>query len=226
MAECCIVINSCCQYYAKTVPILLETLKTAGVPDDHIYVVVGESDTDRSELIDGIKYIFRRYCNIDNNGLLWITQERPELQSEWIFYMHDTCYVHQEFWTKCCTIVKEVKPDTKCTMLQNNYSMGIGFYNLKWLYTDDVVTFMASKINYDPNNKSKIKWDGDTEDTLFKYAKRTNQAWASLHNTCRTVENDKNIYGTCTKRIIEYWEIPGLYKVKANFGVGNMHTNL
>jgi len=32
------------------------------------------------------------------------------------------------------------------------------------------------------------------------------------------VDHNKNIYGTNTRRIIEFYKIPGLYKIKANFG--------
>lgn len=227
--ECCIIINSCLNFYEKTVPILLETLQKAAVPNDRIFVVIGESESDRSEIINGIHYIFRRYCTIDNNGLLWITQEQadhPELNTKWIFYIHDTCFVHHDFWKRSLDIMNAVDENAHCIMLQNQYSMGIGFYKLEWLYTDDVKLYMSSKINYDPNNKSKIKWDPDTEDTLFKYAKRTNKNVYSLENCCKVIDNNKNIYGTNTQRMIEYWEIPGIYKMKANWPGIHLHTNL
>ena len=41
-----IIINSCLSYYKKTIPVILESALNANIPFEHIYVVVGDSNTD------------------------------------------------------------------------------------------------------------------------------------------------------------------------------------
>ena len=218
---CSVVINSCKDYYKKTVQPLMESLEKANVPKDSIFVVVGDCDKDEEMVIEGVAYIFRRYCNIDNNGILWLTQEKPSFIKEWVMYLHDTSLVAPEFWKNSTDITKEhLAKETTCLKLYGNHSMSMGFYKREWLYSDPIKEHMKTMLNYDINNRQSIKNDIEsTEDALFKYAQRGRGGKCIIMNEkYDIVDHNKNIYGTNTRRIIEFYKIPGLYKIKANFG--------
>ena len=58
---------------------------------------------------------------------------------------------------------------------------------------------------------------GELEDTLFKLAEqgagtiRCLQADCTAHGVC-------TVYGTTTKRLVEFYAQPGIFKLKANWG--------
>lgn len=218
MINCSIVINTCIDYYGITLPPLLESFEKAKVPKECIFIVVGDCDSNRNEVIDDIHYYFRRYCNIDNNGLLWITQERPNNITNWILYCHDTCTVIPEFWKKTCDIIQTFKEDTDCVKLIFDFSMGMGFYKKNWLFSTEVKNYMRTIMNFDQSKKQIIKDATNiTEDTLFKFAEKGHGNCTSLDNIYNVIEKDRKMYGTDIPRIVEYYENPGIYKLKANW---------
>lgn len=225
-----IVINSCAAYIDKTRDVLLKSLFNSGVSAQHIHIVIGESSSERDQVMsDGVTHHYRKTYNIDNNGLIWLTQEQPtDIMSNytWMFYLHDTCYVAPEFWNNVQIIIHTQlsTPKYVCAKLHDAFSMGIGFYRVDWLSHSDVREYMASLVNYDMSKKKSIKENSQlTEDTLFKFA--ANKC-LSLKNPWNVVATNVNNYNTVTPRILEFWEMPGLYKVKANYGKTPMATEL
>lgn len=218
MAGCCVVITSCLAYADSTLPPLLASLDKAGVPKDHIHVVVGECDADDDVMQDGIAMHRRTWCNIDNNGLMWVCMEQPPLQ-DWIVYLHDTSYVADSFWESCRAIVDSVEPGTTCIRLHAPFSMGMGFYSLAWVTSQAVQDYMRGLLNYDLAAKPGIKADLCVlEDTLFKFAERGHGDCMTLPNAYSVVDSNVQMYGTKTPRLVEYYSTPGVYKVKANWG--------
>lgn len=217
-----IVINTCKDYYKVTVPPLLESLEKANVPKECIFIVVGDCDNEEDKIINDIPYYFRRYCNIDNNAMLWITQEEPAVMSEWIIYLHDTSLVAPEFWEKSHNIIKNIDNETTCIKLYKQFSMGMGFYKKNWLYTELIKNYMKGFINYDKSQKSKIKENLVVlEDTLFKFTERGPEYGICIYldNEYKVVERNRKMYGTDIPRIVEYYENPGIYKIKANWSL-------
>lgn len=213
-----VVINSCLGFYEIAARTLVNSLKSVGVPLSAIHVVVGESPEESDTQIEGIAHHFRRWCNIDNNGFLWLTQENHGLHG-WVFYMHDTCLVVNGFWESCLRLVKEVFPhDISCVRLRTPVSMGMGFYKIEWLRTAQVVEALRNEINEDPSKKMDIKKDiHRLEDFVFHLAERDGKGCASLENKYTVVQQNVKMYGSETPRIIELYQVPGVLKIKANY---------
>lgn len=218
-----IVINSCVNYIDKTRDIIIPSLLESSVPSTDIHIVIGESLSTYDETIDGISYHYRPMINIDNNGLIWASQEEPfqNSQYEWIFYLHDTCYVHTDFWKNLQMIANDRVYDSRyvCVKLLDVYSMGMGFYSIDWI---SINSYIKSLANYNIENKLKIKEDG--EDLVFYYA---GDSCLSLGLQSVLIQDDvRHIYKTGKQRILEYIEMPGIYKAKANYGKSPWSTEL
>lgn len=247
-----VVITTCMAYAPFTVPPLVKTMLAAGVPPDAIHVVVGESRVTADAVqhivsppgvkppalpglpapLAPVQYHYVPYCNIDNNGLMWLTQsETLPLPAEgWIMLLHDTCLVASHFWDMCGRVVADLAGDADAIMMHLPFSMGIGFYRLGWLRTPEVVRYMRSLCNVDPANIAAIKANaGVTEDTLFKYViiNGGKGKLRALKNTRESELMSNNPYGTNTPRLAEYYAVPGVYKLKANWAPqGPFTTNL
>ena len=79
---------------------------------------------------------------------------------------------------------------------------------------------MRSLCNVDPANIAAIKANaGVTEDTLFKYlvVNRDKGKLRALKNARKSELMPNNPYGTDTPRLAEYYAVPGVYKLKANW---------
>lgn len=211
----CVVINSCFEYRDKALPPLLESLDKANVPKECIHVVLGQCASDEDIEINGIKYHNRRWYNIDNNAMLWLTQERA-LDAEWVVYLHDTSTVADYFWQTSLNVIHSCS-HCDCIKLYPYFSMGMGFYKTSYLYRDDVRDYMKLLENYDKERLIEIKNQLQVlEDTLFKYAHYRNNNISCLPNEYKVVQRDVKMYGSDVPRIVEFYEVPGIYKIKAN----------
>jgi hypothetical protein len=221
-----VLVNTCAGYEPVATPPLLASLAAAGVPPECTFVVVGESAADEQlpPGPHGETRIARRYINIDNNGLLWACERdnRALDAFDWVFYTHDTSYVHAEFWSRARALVRDrlAGSNDLCCKLHRTFSMGMGFYRASWLRdSDDLRAYLATLINYDPGRKTAIKNNLNVlEDTLFKYAQRTCNRCGHLANNQVVQARGVRMYNSDVPRILEYWESPGVYKVKANWG--------
>lgn len=224
---CTVVVNTCLGYHRVTVPPLLESLGKAGVPMEAVRVVVGECEEERDACEGGIWHHYRRWCNLDNNGMLWLTQEAHNV-TPWVMYLHDTSLVEAEtFWSECQTIVSERFPDADCIRLHHPFSMGMGFYKTEWLRSEPVRRYMEGLVCYDPQKKMELKQNLDVlEDTLFKFAEAGHGGCANLGNAYKVVDHGRTMYGTSVPRMVEFYRHPGIYKIKANWDPGMLHVNL
>ena len=219
-----VVINTCRSYMENSIPVILNSLAEANVPKTNIHIVVGENTECDDNVVDGVAYHYRRWVNIDNNAMLWVTQERPACLTEWIIYLHDTTYVHKDFWTNCIALMETFEEAANCYRIHAPFSMCIGFYRTEWLFMESVLKYMSKIINTEIGRKNQVKNNlGSLEDVLFHFA---NNTCRTLPNHYNVIERDRKMYGTDIPRIVEYYEIPGVYKVKANWGQGQCHTNL
>ena len=224
-----VVINTCVAYVNIAVPPLLHSLAAAGVPAQRVHVVVGDADFERDEEPPlGPSYHYRSTYNIDNNGLLWLTQDpRAAAAHKWVFYLHDTCEVHPEFWHKVTAMAREAGGGAAdAVMMYSPFSMGMGLYRVAWLKTAAVRDYMATILNPDPAMKSTIKQNlTSLEDTLFKQGPALGGKVVVPATLKREVLEEKVlVYGTDTPRIKEYYEAAGVYKYKANWGQSTLLT--
>lgn len=219
MARLAVVINTCAAYEEVAVPPLLDSLRKAGVPMDLVHVVVGECDVEGDEGEAPSRHR-RATVNIDNNALLWLTQEpRACEDADVVMILHDTSLVDVDFWTKITKAADALwAMDNMHCMRLYNPSMGMGLYKVPWLKSPGVVAYMASLRNTDPTKKHDIKHNlAILEDTLFKATWLGNAA--DMQGMDKVVIDEHvHMYGTDVPRILEYYPAAGVYKVKANWG--------
>lgn len=202
-----IVINTCSKYYKTTIPPLL---KSIGNQCQDIFVVVGESE---NECVEGI-YNFVTYGNIDNTALIWAKETNALLSFEYIFYLHDTCKVTPTFFENVKLCIQK-NPNCDAISIHSPYSMCIGTYKL-----DSLRKLSLSK-NKDFSKKTMLRIKNDVEDQIFRMMN------TFCLNSSRVVLNDRvYVYETNVHRIIEFYEMPGVYKFKGSYGVYPSHLDL
>ena len=209
MKKFAIVINSCLKYYSTTLPIIIEKLNLK----EDVFCVVGESDVNYDCTYNEVKTFFRTWGNMDNNGLIWVVKHgKNELKNyEWIFYMHDTCIPLLNFFENIEQTIDTFGYNHDAIKL-NNVSMSIGYYKLSKLWSVDVSEYILSTINYNKDSVSIKKIKNNVEDVIFNFigTKCYNMGILPV-----TKEDEQNIYGTDTKRVIENWNY--FLKMKANY---------
>ena len=72
--EIAILVNSCKKFYEKTIPKLLESANSANIPNQNIYVVVGECEEESEKIEDGVTFFFTQYTCIDYNACVYFSQ--------------------------------------------------------------------------------------------------------------------------------------------------------
>lgn len=223
MQKIAVVINTCAEFAPRAVPVLVESLRAANVCVQDIHVVVGECDAASESFDQGVAWHFRESCNIDNNGLMWLSLEADSCAAyDWVFYLHDTCLVSAGFWEGCRAIASAAAPHVHCIRLYAPYSMGMGLYRVSWLKSAAVRAVLTKLHNTDASRKVALKTDlGVLEDTVFKAFPRCR---ATLRNVPTRTTACVSLYGTDTPRVLEFYAIPGIFKLKSNWGQSKTMT--
>lgn len=217
-----VVVNSCSQYARATLPPLLESLRAAGVPAAHVFVVVGDAPA-HDTLVGPAGYEVaakhRPWCNMDNNAFVWIADEGDALRGfDWIFYTHDTSLVDPGFYESAMRLCENAPPGTDAYKLQRNHSMSTGLYRVRALW--DVGAAISATKNLDPARTLEVK--AMCEDSVFRLLRGVD----ALPNEYTVESEGVTMYGTDVPRIVEHWVVPGLRKVKANWGQAPLKCEL
>lgn len=209
----CIVINTCAAYHLHTLPPLLQSLDRARVPRECIHIVVGGAE----ECVDTADRVhFRTYNNIDDNGLIWISESSSTIPHPWFFYMHDTCKVGPQFWSRlqaALSIVKDIEDVVHSVKLHATYSMSMGLYKTDLFHRDDVQRYFQEKRNYDMSEETLMHIKRTCEDSAF----RTFGTRHALHHTHGMTDNIVDSAFRLHPRREEYYAALDMYKYKRNF---------
>jgi hypothetical protein len=207
-------INSYIKFWETTIPILVSSMIKSGIDSNDIYVFVGGYDEYISIPNDyDIKIYGVPHNSIDFTGLISLIE--LDLENEYWFYLHDTCYVGPEFYNKIKNFDYPVEFNS--VSVTNGPSMNIGLYKLSIIENNKEK--ILNKKNKDYSLEKTLEW------------KRLNVMWEDdiigrgplfycnygLVDRPQDREEFNNIYGTDTKRAIEYFTELDLYKVKANW---------
>jgi hypothetical protein len=206
---------------------LLESLKESDINYCDIIVVIGgyynlsNYEITKNEN-ENITYIRANHNSIDFTGLIALLELYKNNTNEYYVYLHDTCKIGKDFYNK----IKSLDL-TNVTSIRINkpFSMNIGIYSQ--LIINNFETFLLSKKNTNEDLCMKYKTENIYyEDYIFKLDK--NNIILENYNS----QNHKNYsgpidyYKTGTMRYIEYYPNLDLYKMKANWGRGNVTLNL
>ena len=216
-------ISSCKGFYESTLDKNIWSLLEGGIDPSSILVVIGDFQ-DPSEAVNKeaelrSKYkIDKIYCEQQNSfeytPMIHIVENKDLYKDyDYIFYMHDTCWIGPNFIWNLQRVFPEDNRDT-CP-LDITVSMNIGLYKIEWLNTNYDRLMIAKNTSTDPVEIHKKKvWGVHNEDHLMKYSDGNFvQLCGSRHGSI-TMENP---YGTNTPRRIRYFEYLDIYKAQSNW---------
>jgi hypothetical protein len=238
-----LLINSCQAFYKTTLPQFLHHAKQTGIPLEHIYAVVGETEQEHPQLNqilpqplpEPYHIIHCPYINIDYNAAIFFTQipeGREELQKyTHFFYIHDTADLMPHFWEKIQTYAENCKEYIK---LSQTHTKNIGLFSVPW-FLQNKTEFLKHIQNTDPQYKRDYKsgWFPNKdwlyqniprlcpwnlgEDCLFDYDDETKEPLGSFfHNDVSSFL--ANFYGSSEPRKVSIYQEPGIVKYQKNWG--------
>lgn len=226
-----VLITSCDGFAPSTLPPLLASLAEAGVPPDAVRVVVGDCAEASDGAWPGGQLVHRRRtAMLDNNGLAWLASDPASAAwaADWVLYLHDTCRVHPRLWTRLRRAVDACAAGAAdCARLRAAHSMGMGLYRVAWVRGAAARARLAGMHTEDVAGRPALKQRLEAlEDTLFKLAESGAGSVVVLQEECELEDTRLCAYGTGTRRRVEYYAVPGVYKLKANWGQGGLRLCL
>ena len=203
------VISSHIDYIESTESKLVTSLLDSGVNIDDIYIFVGGYDVNYGyvKLSTNINKFSSPHNSMDFTGLISVIE--MNIQSDFWFLLHDTCYVGKNFYN---TVKNFNYENVNYVALTFDTSMNMGSY--KWSYIQEKKEQILSYKNINEDNLQTFKKRLiDNEDVFIK---------PKIHSYCndkRKTEGPFDYYQTNTLRIIEYFPNIDLYKIKANWEI-------
>lgn len=223
MTTVAILVNSCLSYHRSTLPPLLGSLHRAGVHSGDVFAVVGDAptaDTGRMTTDDGYeaRLWFVPWSNIDDTALIWAVspEGRDVLRDrEWVFYLHDTTTVMPKFGHE--VLARTPSDDVPAVPLRQFPSMSMGYYHLPALWAAGDANLLTPNDDTSERGRTKLKNAPGAEDGVFRLLLGRDQPGRVLNPHGCAVHTDVSPYGG-VPRIKETWDVPGVYKFKANWG--------
>ena len=212
-----ICVNSTKNYSEKTLPVIIPSLIESGIDPEDIFVFEG-GHNQRSVLKKDTYTLIQTDNNtLDLTGLIDIVEN--ELESDYWFYLHDTCKVGPKF-KELLYNIPESLPD-KIALIQHP-SMNIGSYKYSCLMRHKDKLLKYKNYDYSEKKLKKLKeWCIYCEDLILHKSHQTGTYIDTIdfynkeRSDCIEIENQNWYQGV--KRIIEYYPQLDLYKSKANY---------
>lgn len=192
-------ISSSESYKQITLPIILKSLIGSGVPEYDIIVSVN-SNSFKFEYKEKITYLY-----YNTNIFEYVSLKTALNLDEDIFLLHDTCEVTNNFYTNVINFDYKNYDCVRITREDGYTSSNLGVYTNKLLNT------FRDKIN-SIDNLQKV--DAIILENTFFAGK------IGSFGGKEQLLGVKKIYNG-NERLIEYFEYPGIFKYKANYGSNN-----
>lgn len=237
-----LIINTCQAFYETTIPPFIETAQKANVPKEHIYVVVGESDTEIPFQLSETQTHQIAHClykNIDYNAAIYLTQTQDGQnileKYDYFFYIHDTAELMSHFWEKINKYAQScVEKQTPYIKLSPTHTKNIGLIQSKWfLQRESHTHFFKSIVNTNSDLKREYK-TGNFPNKQWLYDNITGLCPWNLGEDCLFVYDGQepvgewfhnhidryitHLYGSNEPRLASIYNEPGLIKFQKNWG--------
>lgn len=205
---------------------LLESMKIQeNFKNYHIIICIGgfyENNQYYIETNENITYIKCYHNSIDFTGLITLFELYRMNETDYYFYLHDTCKVGSNFFNKLNLLSLDIHNENISSMrITKNASMNIGIYSQKLI--NGYEYFFQEIKNTVEANAMKLKQHPFTEDYIFN-SDNNNKVIDNynIHDVCNkcNISEPVNYYNTGVLRIVEYYPNVDLYKMKANWGQG------
>ena len=217
-----ICVNSTKSYSEKTLPIIIPSLINSGISTEDIFVFEGGHDNRLVIKKDTHTLIQTDHNSLDFTGLIDIVEY--EMESDYWFYIHDTCKVGPKF-AELIYNIPDSLPDK--IALFTHPSMNIASYKYSCLMRYKDKLLKVKNQDYSEKKLKKLKeWSIYCEDLILHKPHQNGMGMGGIHSDtiefynpelsdCIKIENE-NWYGG-GKRIVEYYPQLDLYKSKANY---------
>jgi hypothetical protein len=205
-------ISSHKDYMELTEHKVVESLINSGVPPEDIYFFIGGYEGEYQKLEGGYNRYSCPHNSMDFTGLISLIE--LNIESDYWFLLHDTCYVGSKFYK---VVTEYPYGDKKYISLDVELSMNMGAY--RWDYIQekkqDIVRYKNTSDSLQ-EYKTLLIMD---EDIFFRPKE--------YHfNVSRRQSSDPtDYYNNGTDRIIEYFPNIDLHKVKANWCLKDIYVN-
>lgn len=208
-----ICVNSTKEYSEKTLPILIPSLINSGINSKDIFVFEGGHYKRTVTKTDAYNLIKTDNNTIDFTALIDIVEN--ELESDYWFYIHDTCKVGPKFKELLYNIPR-IRPDK--IALAYIYSMNIGSYKYEYLLKHRNRLLEIKNQDYSRDGIQRCKlWGVYAEDYMLHQLTDSRTYVYNPHISNHSVLDNINWYDTNIKRRTEYHPKLDLYKSKSNF---------
>jgi hypothetical protein len=216
-------VSSCKGFYETTIDKNIWSLLEAGIERDSILLVMGDFqdpiEASNKEIELRNKFgIHKIYCEQQNSfeytPMIHIVENQEAYKDyDYIFYMHDTCWVGPNFVFNLEKYFPEDGRDT-CP-LDITVSMNIGLYKISWLTNQIDRVLNCKNTSTDPRMiQLKKQWGVDFEDHLLKYQDGNFTELCGSRDQTIEIENP---YGTSTPRRIRNFQYLDIYKAQSNW---------
>lgn len=208
-----ICVNSTKNYSEKTLPIIIPSLIDSGIDPKDIFVFEGGHYERLLIKKDSYTLIQTDNNTIDFTALIDIVEN--ELESDYWFYIHDTCKVGPKF-KELIYNIPESFPDK--IALSRAFSMNIGLYKYEYLlkHRDRLLKIKNQDYSIDGIQKCK-SWGVHAEGYMLDQLSDSKTHVYNPNMPGPFVVDNLNWYNTNIKRRTEYYPRLDLYKSKANF---------
>lgn len=208
-----ICVNSTKTYSEKTLPIIIPSLINSGISTEDIFVFEGGHFDRKTILRNDYTLIQTDHNSLDFTGLIDIVEY--EMESDYWFYIHDTCKVGPKFAELIYNIPKDF-PDK--IALRIHPSMNIASYKYSYLIEHKDRLMKLKNKDYSEKKLKKLKdWCVYCEDyMLYRLLDSKTYTYDEDQSDLYSLIEDENWYGG-VNRIVEYYPQLDLYKSKANY---------
>ena len=215
-------LSSCKKFARKTLPKSIGSLVKVGISPASIVCAVGgfESKEDSVNLLSELpgitgcnNIVYTPYNSLEYNVFLYLLDNQDTLKDfDYLFFMHDTCWVGDKFLLFLQSHFPSNLPDT--FSLTPWPSMGIGLYKISHLLSKANLIRAAENTSTDFETEQRVKkWGVEAEDMLF-IPECGNFMRASGGKETITLDYP---FDPNTPRRVRYFPYLDFYKAQANF---------
>jgi hypothetical protein len=230
-------INSTINRFDETKNIIIPTLLQNNICPNNIYYFLS-GDNKISHYIDpdyNINVITLNYNSMDFNSFIGITD--LNIQSDFWFYLHDTCYVADYFYKKILSIEKIHEYDA-IRATNNGTSMNYGLYKYNYLLKIKKSLLNYKNFDYSEEALQKQKLKAVSFENALLYPNALKCFVDCCGNDHENIEYEKlkyfyfsdksiihnynnlgpqNIFKKGNMRLLFFYEDIGIFKIGANY---------
>ncbi len=212
-----IVVTTCHTYFDVTTPVLLASMREAGVPMERVHIVKGQAGESRDDVDRTAPRVHSCEYTAEALTALVYAAEHPEAFKGWVLLLQDTMTVGLDFVRRALEVYDThcTRPETtRCVKLLDKFSLSVGFYHMPWVRTLDLTPI--KRHDADEHVVRDVKMF--IEDWVFD--KCPNPTWLGRFDN----DQHRRVLGWfsyapgAARRMIEHYPVLDVCKLKSWYG--------